>query len=44
MPEAREHIDKARQCLTRARTILAAGVGEDAGRDAYPRPSTRRRR
>jgi uncharacterized protein (UPF0332 family) len=34
-PEAKEHFDKARQCLTRARTILAAGVGEDAGRNAY---------
>ena len=33
--EAREHLDKARQCLTRARTILAAGIGEDAGRNAY---------
>ena len=34
-PEAKEHFHKARQCLTRARTILAAGVGEDAGRNAY---------
>jgi uncharacterized protein (UPF0332 family) len=34
-PEAEEHLGKARQCLTRARTILAAGVGEDAGRNAY---------
>jgi uncharacterized protein (UPF0332 family) len=34
-PEAKGHLDKARQCLTRARTILAAGVGEDAGRNAY---------
>jgi uncharacterized protein (UPF0332 family) len=34
-PEAEEHFDKARQCLTRARIILAAGVGEDAGRNAY---------
>jgi uncharacterized protein (UPF0332 family) len=34
-PESRELIDKARDCLTRARIILAAGVGEDAGRDAY---------
>jgi len=34
-PEAKEHFDKARQRLTRARTILAAGVGEDAGRNAY---------
>ena len=34
-PEAKEHLHKSRQCLTRARTILAAGVGEDAGRNAY---------
>ena len=34
-PEAKEHFEKARQCLARARTILAAGVGEDAGRNAY---------
>jgi uncharacterized protein (UPF0332 family) len=34
-PEAKEHFEKARQCLTRGRTILAAGVGEDAGRNAY---------
>ena len=34
-PEAKEHLDKARHSLTRARTILAAGVGEDAGRNAY---------
>jgi uncharacterized protein (UPF0332 family) len=34
-PETKEHLDKARECLTRARIILAAGVGEDAGRDAY---------
>lgn len=34
-PEAKRHFDKARECLTRARTILAAGVGEDAGRHAY---------
>ena len=34
-PEANGHFDKARQCLIRARTILAAGVGEDAGRNAY---------
>ena len=30
-PEAKGHFDKARQCLTRARAILAAGIGEDAG-------------
>jgi uncharacterized protein (UPF0332 family) len=34
-PETKEHLDKARECLARARIILAAGVGEDAGRDAY---------
>jgi uncharacterized protein (UPF0332 family) len=34
-PEAKEHLDKARHCLTSARTILAARVGEDAGRNAY---------
>ena len=34
-PEAKEHFDKARQCLIRARIILSAGVGEDAGRNAY---------
>jgi uncharacterized protein (UPF0332 family) len=30
-----EHLDKAGRCLIRARTILAAGIGEDAGRNAY---------
>jgi uncharacterized protein (UPF0332 family) len=34
-PKAAEHLGKARQCLTRARTILIAGVGEDSGRNAY---------
>jgi uncharacterized protein (UPF0332 family) len=34
-PETGELLDKARDCLSRARIILAAGVGEDAGRDAY---------
>jgi len=34
-PEAKEHLDKARQCLTRARAIPAAEVGEHAGRNAY---------
>jgi uncharacterized protein (UPF0332 family) len=34
-PEIGELLDKARDCLSRARIILAAGVGEDAGRDAY---------
>src|SRR3984893_1610231 len=30
-PEAKGHFDNARQGLTRARAILAAGIGEDAG-------------
>ena len=34
-PEAKQHLDKARQRLSRARTILAAEIGEDAGRNAY---------
>ncbi|HEY1259349.1 MAG TPA: HEPN domain-containing protein [Stellaceae bacterium] len=34
-PEAKEHFDKAHQCLSRARAILDAGIGEDAGRNAY---------
>jgi uncharacterized protein (UPF0332 family) len=34
-PEAIEHLDKARDCLKRARVILDAGIGEDAGRNAY---------
>lgn len=34
-PEASEHLDKARQCLIRARTILGVGIAEDAGRNAY---------
>ncbi len=34
-PEIGEHLDKARECLRRAKIILGAGVGEDAGRDAY---------
>jgi uncharacterized protein (UPF0332 family) len=34
-PEISELLDKARDCLGRARIILAAGVGEDAGRNAY---------
>jgi hypothetical protein len=33
--EAADHLNKARDCLGRARIILVAGVGEDAGRDAY---------
>ena len=34
-PEATEHLAKSGQCLARARAILAAGVGEDAARNAY---------
>jgi uncharacterized protein (UPF0332 family) len=34
-PETGEHLAKARECLARAKIILGAGVGEDAGRDAY---------
>jgi uncharacterized protein (UPF0332 family) len=34
-PEAGKFIEKAHDCLRRARIILDAGVGEDAGRDAY---------
>jgi uncharacterized protein (UPF0332 family) len=34
-PEAARHLDKARECIARARIILAAGVAEDAARDAY---------
>jgi uncharacterized protein (UPF0332 family) len=34
-PEVEEHLDKAKDCLNRARVILAAGIGEDAGRNAY---------
>ena len=34
-PEAAEHIEKAHQCLARARTILAAEVPDVAGREAY---------
>jgi len=34
-PEISEHIEKARECLKRAKIILDAGVGEDADRDAY---------
>ena len=33
--EARLFLDKAKACLARGRTILEAGVGEDAGRNAY---------
>ncbi|HEX3883912.1 MAG TPA: HEPN domain-containing protein [Stellaceae bacterium] len=34
-PEVGEHLDKAKDCLKRARVILDAGIGEDAGRNAY---------
>jgi uncharacterized protein (UPF0332 family) len=34
-PELSGLLDKARDCLVRVRIILAVGVGEDAGRDAY---------
>ncbi|HZU90150.1 MAG TPA: HEPN domain-containing protein [Stellaceae bacterium] len=34
-PETGRYLDKARECLARARIILDAGVGEDAGRNAY---------
>lgn len=33
VPEASEHLEKARKCLTRACIILDAGIGEDAWRD-----------
>jgi len=34
-PEADRYLDKARQSLAHARTILAIDLGEDAGRAAY---------
>ena len=34
-PETSGHLEKARQLLARARIIIAAGIAEDAGRDAY---------
>ena len=34
-PEAADHLAKARHCLTHARIILTAQVGEDAARNAY---------
>lgn len=34
-PQVQEHLAKARDCLTRAKAILVAGIGEDAGRNAY---------
>ena len=38
-PEADRYLDKARQSMAHARTILAIELGEDAGRAAYPGPS-----
>lgn len=35
IPEAGEHLEKARQCLARARTIFAAEVPEVAARETY---------
>lgn len=34
-PEASDHLEKARHCLSRARIILASGVPEVAAREAY---------
>ena len=34
-PEAADYLDKARQCLSNAGAILAIGLGNDAGRNAY---------
>jgi uncharacterized protein (UPF0332 family) len=34
-PEAAEHVEKARQCLSRARTIYGAEVPDVAAREAY---------
>ena len=34
-PEASDHLDKASQCLSRARIILASDVPEVAAREAY---------
>lgn len=34
-PEAERYLQKARKCLHNARAILAIGLGEEAGRDAY---------
>ncbi len=34
-PEARGYLDKARQSLAHARTILEIGLGDEAGRAAY---------
>jgi len=34
-PEVKEHFDKAHDCLRRGTVILAAGVAEDAARNAY---------
>ena len=32
---AAAHLENARECLTRARVILDAGIAEDAARNAY---------
>jgi uncharacterized protein (UPF0332 family) len=34
-PEAADHVEKARHCLSRARVILASNVPEVAAREAY---------
>lgn len=34
-PEAADHLEKPRHCLSRARVILASDVPEVAGREAY---------
>jgi uncharacterized protein (UPF0332 family) len=34
-PETQFFIEQARECLRRAHVIHAAGIGEDAGRNAY---------
>ena len=35
MPEARLYLEKARQCLSNARSTLNIGLSNDAGRNAY---------
>lgn len=34
-PEVKRYLAKARKCLSNARSILAIGIGDDAGRGAY---------
>jgi len=34
-PEVAAYLEKARQCLSNARTLLAIGLSNDAGRNAY---------